>query len=163
MWADVQVDSLNYEKPRITWKTTLPVFEEHISVHNIGFEIPENYSPSVFKFLNYWTPITPANYSILVTHPFGYSDIPCRALDAVIDSDKSTIEVVPPVWVKKGFRGIIEKGTPIAQIIPFKRESWESFFSYETTEEHKIVQDKNFNGTIASHYLKKHWSKKIYK
>lgn len=163
LWADVQIDSINYEVPRFTWKTREAVFETHVSVDKVGLQYPENYSPMAFKYLNPWKVVTPKGYSILVTHPFGYSDVPLRALDAVIDSDKSSIELVPPVWVKKGFRGTIEKGTPIAQIIPFKRESWESSFDFVTEEQNRRLQDKQFNGTFIGHYIKNHWSKKEYK
>jgi hypothetical protein len=31
-----------------------------------------------------------------------------------------------PFFIKEGFSGVIPKGTPIAQVIPFKRESWTS-------------------------------------
>lgn len=163
LWADVQVDSVNFEVPRITWKTTASIFETHVPVDKMGFLTPEGYSSMVFKYLNFWVPITPPGYSIFVTHPFGYSDVPFRALDAVIDSDKSSIELVPPVWVKNGFRGVVEKGTPIAQVIPFKRENWESEFTFITEEENRKIQDRNFHGTIVGHYLKNYWSKKDYK
>jgi hypothetical protein len=31
-----------------------------------------------------------------------------------------------PFFITKDFVGLIPKGTPFAQIVPFKRESWES-------------------------------------
>ena len=108
-------------------------------------------------------PKTPKGYSILVTAPFGHRDLPFHVIPAIIDSDRSTLEIVPPMWLKEGFEGIVEKGTPMFQVTPFKRESWESEFSYLENGEFEIKQEKNFNSTLVSHYIKNVWSKKSYK
>ena len=39
-------------------------------------------------------------------------------------TDKEVLNFHLPMWLKKDFIGIIKKGTPIAQIIPFKRDNW---------------------------------------
>jgi hypothetical protein len=62
--------------------------------------------------------------------------------------------------LENDFEGVIEKGTPIAQIIPFKRDSWNAEFDFLENGEYKKIEDKNFNSTIVGHYLKNAWSKK---
>ncbi len=52
----------------------------------------------------------------------------------------------------------------MVQIIPFKRDDWESTFDYYEDEEYKnIIQEKNFNSKMVGHYLKNHHSKKKFK
>ena len=49
------------------------------------------------------------------------------ALTGIVDSDKEPF--FPgnySLFLKKGFSGIIESGTPILQILPFKRDEWKS-------------------------------------
>jgi hypothetical protein len=161
LWSDVQVRQVNGEA-RITWRVGPDVFEQHGPTSR-SIPAPEGYTNQVFKYLNPWIPRTPKGYSIMVTQPFGFHDNPFYAVPAVIDSDASSIEIIPPMWIKEGFEGIIEKGTPMIQITPFKRESWTSEFDVYKEGEFEAIQDRNFHSTIINHYIKNHWSKKTYK
>ena len=117
----------------------------------------------VFKYLNAWMPITPPGYSCLITSPFGHKNLPFQAAPAIIDTDKSRLDLSPPGWIKEGFEGVIEKGTPLIQITPFKRENWNSEFDYYEDYEFTKLQEKTMNSNIVNHYIKKVWSKKNYK
>jgi hypothetical protein len=161
LWSDVQVRQINGEA-RITWRVKRNVFEAH-GESSKYVKPPEGYSTQVVKYINPWIPKTPKGYSVMVTQPFGFHDNPFYTIPAVIDSDSSTLEIVPPMWIKKGFEGIIEKGTPMVQITPFKRESWESEFDFYEEGKMRAMEDRNFHSTIVSHYIKNHWSKKTYK
>ena len=48
------------------------------------------------------------------------------SFNGLVDTDKHENPLNFPFFIKIGFEGIIEKGTPIAQIIPIKRDDWES-------------------------------------
>lgn len=160
--CDVQVTQVPDGVPLITWRSKLPIFDIHgPSAHKIG--APPGYTPYVFKYSNTWIPQTPPGYSVLVTAPFGHRGLPFHAVPAIIDSDKSTLEVLFPVWVKEGFEGIVEAGTPIAQITPFKRNNWKSEVTYYEDHEYAKVEEREFNRTIVNHYKKFKWSKKLYK
>jgi hypothetical protein len=162
LWTDVQVRQIN-GNPRITWRVkTNDVFEEHGPSSKM-IEPPTGYSNNVFKYYNTWIPITPKGYSVLITAPFGYRNTPLQAIPAVIDTDKSTLEILPPMWLKKDFEGIIEKGTPLFQITPFKRENWDSEFTYYKNSDYFKTHDKNFGSTIVNHYTKFVWSRKTFK
>jgi hypothetical protein len=162
LWADVQIRQIN-GNPIITWRIkSTDVFQEHGLTAKM-VEPPTGYSNNVFKYISTWIPITPKGYSVLITAPFGYRNTPFQAIPAVIDSDKSTLEIVPPMWVKKDFEGIVEKGTPMFQITPFKRTEWEGNYDYYPNGEYAKVHDKNFGSTIINHYKKFVWSKKSYK
>ena len=162
LWTDVQV---RQEKgsARVTWLVEdRDVFQPHLrSSSNIGS--PPGYENSVLKYMNAWIPKTPSGYSCLIIPPVGYRDLAFRAIEAVVDTDKSNLELLTPVWVKKGFEGIVEKGTPMVQVIPFKRDDWKSEFSFYKNGEYDRMEDKGFNSTIIGHYLKNIWSKKTYK
>ena len=162
LWTDVMVEQ-NNDFPVLYWKTQKDVF----SLHGESSEQivpPTGYSNIVYKYSNCWIPQTPRGYSCLIVSPLGYGDLPFKAVSAIVDTDKSTLELVFPVWVKTGFEGIVEKGTPMVQIIPFKRDDWESTFDYyEDGEYYNVIQEKNFNRTMVGHYLKNHHSKKKFK
>ena len=160
LWSDVQVANEGGNK-LLTWRVSQPVFLEH-GEQARDVETPVGYNEQVFKFLNKWRIITPKGYSCLITQPFGYRQTGVQAIPAVIDTDKSSLEILPPVWFTEDFEGILEKGTPIIQVIPFKRSNWEAEYSYLKNGEYQKIEDANFNGNIINHYLKKVWSKKTY-
>lgn len=162
LWADVQLTQVD-DAPLINWKVRgKSVFDVH-GFDSKSIETPSGYHPQLFIYKCGWIPITPKGYSVLITHPFGYIDSPFRALSAVVDSDKNRTELSLPVWVKKDYEGIIEKGLPMVQLIPFKRENWTSNLDNYTEQSYLIEEDKNWNGTLVNHYVKKIWTKKSYK
>lgn len=162
LWADIEINSNEDSSPSIYWKTERAIFELHGN-DTVNMDAPPGYHNRVFKYLNCWIPQTPKGYSCIITSPFGHNDLVIKPIPAVIDTDKSTLELVFPVWIRNDFSGIVEKGTPIVQIIPFKRNNWNSSFDYYEDKEYAIIQEKNFNSTIVGHYIKNHWSKKSYK
>jgi hypothetical protein len=161
LWADVEVES-SENGPSIFWRTESGVFTMH-GTDTKKITPPIGYYDQVFKYQNTWIPETPKGYSCIITSPYGHNDLPIKAITGIIDSDKTILELILPVWIKENFNGIIEKGTPIAQVIPFKRDNWTSTFSHYDGEEYFITKEKGFNSTIVGHYLKNNWSKKKYK
>jgi hypothetical protein len=161
LWADVMIEQ-NNGFPEIFWKTESIIFELH-GPPSRKIPAPAGYDQVVYKYMNTWIPQTPRGYSCLIVSPFGHNDLAFKAVPAVVDTDKSTLELVFPMWVKTGFEGVVEKGTPMVQIIPFKRDNWESTFNHYENDDFKIIQEKNFDGTMISHYLKNHHSKKKFK
>ena len=65
--------------------------------------------------------------------------------------------------IKKGFEGEIPAGTPIVQVIPFKREEWEA----KSTKGLWDIADATVKASIPEllngHYRKNFWKKKVYK
>lgn len=162
LWLDVQITQPD-NAPLINWTAKYqPIFDVHGRDSN-KIKAPVGYHEQIFVYRTGWIPQTPKGYSILITHPFGYSDSPFRALSAVVDSDENKTEISLPVWIQKGFEGIVEKGLPMAQIIPFKREKWTSSFDSHKNNSYEIEEDKNWRSTLVNHYIKNIWSKKEYK
>lgn len=166
LWCDVQVrQEKNIESgkynPIISWRINRNVFQLH-GPSSIDIPAPFGYDRIVFKFLTYFRIQTPAGYSIMVTNPFGHYNLPFYAIPAVIDSDRSVIDNNFPCWIQEGFEGVIEKGTPIAQVTPFKRTNWKMKTSEISTDEHIKNVQINFESNIVNNYRKNIWSKKIY-
>jgi hypothetical protein len=67
------------------------------------------------------------------------------------------------MYLRNDFEGIIEKGTPMFQIIPFKRNNWKSSFSFLEDGQSMINEDRDIKATIVNNYVKNFWEKKSYK
>lgn len=162
LWADVMIEQ-NGQGSEVFWKTSNSVFQLH-SLSSKEIPSPPGYEQVVYNYLNCWIPQTPKGYSCLIIPPLGYNNSPFKAIPAIVDTDSSTMELVFPMWIKTGFEGIVEKGAPMVQIIPFKRDDWTSTFDHYEDDEYKnVILEKNFNGTMVGHYLKNHHSKKKFK
>jgi hypothetical protein len=105
---------------------------------------------------------TPKGYSLLITHPLNRLDLPFTTLSAVVDADKYPIsDGSIPFFLKKDFYGIIKKGTPLFQVIPFKREEWDSEMSEELFTEARVYSKKS-RSIVSGFYKNFQWSKKTY-
>ena len=76
------------------------------------------------KWINPWAIKTPKGYSTLFVQPF-HREAPFTILPGIVDTDEYYAPVNFPFVVNDPkWEGMIPKGTPIAQVIPFKRDSW---------------------------------------
>jgi hypothetical protein len=79
-----------------------------------------------YKWMNPWHIETPPGYSVLVTQPLNHFEDRWEIMSGIVDTDTFNLRInFPFVWKDPKFKGIIKRGTPIAQVIPFKRETWE--------------------------------------
>ncbi|MBS0334615.1 MAG: hypothetical protein JSS35_17740 [Proteobacteria bacterium] len=80
----------------------------------------------LIKFHNLWTIQAPPGWSLLFTHPANRFDLPFTTLTGMVDCDRYHDAWInfPAHWHDAGFRGVLPKGTPIAQCFPIKREAW---------------------------------------
>lgn len=103
----------------------------------------------------------PKGYSMLYTQPFNRYDLVTMTMTAVIDSDVDVYSGDAPFFIKQGFEGIIEQGTPIAQILPFKREDWQSEVTEGLTQKAEISRLKSIS-VLSGWYKNNVWKKKSY-
>ena len=115
------------------------------------------------KWQNPWTIKTPKGYSVLILQPVHRESV-FTIFPAIVDTDKYHNRINFPFTLNDfTFEGVIPYGTPIAQVIPFKRESWQMTFGSkkETEAADKIVWDIK---RVAYNQYKNLWrSKKEYK
>ena len=93
------------------------------------------------KWINPWSIKTEPGYSVLFLQPM-HRDAPFTILPGIVDTDTYTAPVnFPFVLNNWGFEGLIPAGTPMAQVIPFKRESWEMSFgdTKDLQEQNKVT------------------------
>jgi len=115
------------------------------------------------KFANNWIIETPKGYSCLIVAPMHRPNTEINILPGVVDTDNYTSPIsFPFVLQNKQFEGLIPAGTPMAQVIPFKREKWKMQFGGEENNQkaHKIsyqLKTKWFNS-----YKTQFWNKKEY-
>lgn len=141
-------------------KTQRSYFERHNFLTR-EIQTPYGYHPQVVKFAYGWFPITPKGYSVLVTSPFGYQGLPFLQVPAIIDTDVSTHEFTLPMWVRRDATEILQ-GTPLALIIPFKRDNWKA--TYETFDgDYYAHVERTQGATMFNHYKKKVWGRKEFK
>jgi hypothetical protein len=138
LWADVEVhypdeDSVH---PVVSWLTDRTVIDAWKVEFTQGMEHPEDCVPIAFKFMNQYVVETPPGWSSLFIHPVGFPNLPFRSIGGVVDTDILKTDINQPLWIKKGFTGIIPKGTPIAQVIPFQRMDWTHTVDEKAPNEH---------------------------
>lgn len=109
----------------LDFKAELPIVENHDIRQLVGTDLQRLL---VVKFLNPWIVKTPPGYSCLFTNPFNRFDMPFQALTGLVETDNFYHEVHFPTicLMAPGQTFHLKKGTPIAQVIPFKREDWTS-------------------------------------
>jgi hypothetical protein len=122
---------------------------------------PEGYSDVHYAWASQWGWKVPRGYSVLVTHPLNHFELPFITTSGIIDSDSLFVNGNIPFFLKKDFVGTIPAGTPIAQLIPIKRNKWVHMHSPYTAIKTKKQSDL-LNKT--NHYYRfKMLSKKEYK
>ena len=65
-------------------------------------------------------------------------------------------------YIKNDFTGIIPKGTPLAQIFPFKRDDWKHEFAEPLTQKENQKLKFKLLSKIERSYQKQFWQKKSY-
>ncbi len=115
------------------------------------------------KWINPWAVKTPKGYSCLFTAP-KHRDNPFTILDGIVDTDNYGAPVnFPFVLNDINFEGLIPAGTPIAQVIPFKRDSFElKIGEIADLEESNKITNK-LRTKFFDSYKTQFWTKKEYK
>lgn len=113
------------------------------------------------KINNYWGIKTPLGYSCLFVPPL-HRDNLIVILPGVVDTDKYHVPTNFPFTLSNSkFEGIIPKGTPFVQVMPFKRDSWESTTTkMKETIENQVVKIKT---VFFDAYRTVFWQRKNYK
>lgn len=161
LWQDIYV-SVEEDTINLSWTNIPdPVIIRHPKQ---GIEVPRphGFHHQMFNWNLQWGVKLPSGYSSLMTHPLNRDDLPYRTLSGIVDSDKYIGEGKVPFFIKEGFEGIIPAGSPILQIIPIKREKWNSEKSENLIEE-RDRQQWSLRSKITGYYKSNFRSSKIFK
>jgi hypothetical protein len=110
---------------------------------------PEQNGAPYPKLMNPWGIKTPPGYSTLFMAPVHRSNI-FTILPGVVDTDTYTAPVnFPMVLTDVKFEGLVPAGTPIAQVIPFKRESW----SMKLGGEKELIEQNKISSRLRTRFF----------
>jgi hypothetical protein len=129
------------------------------------FNYPYGYGTDSFHWFPNWGFDLPKGYSALVLHPLNRYELPFLTTNGIIDSDKYGSPGLMPFFLKEDFTGVIPKGTPFAQIIPFKREDWKAEYKFLKEEEMIARHEKTagqYRVPFGGIYKRQTWVQKKY-
>jgi hypothetical protein len=128
--------------------------------------IDKNKNLPFYKIFNPWKIKTPKGYSCLFVPPLNNADDRFSIIPGIVDTDTFPDEINFPIIINGDKYPILEttikKGTPYAQIIPFKRDSWK--MKFKPRKQKEIQNSRLFYGLkLLNIYKEKYWNKKSWK
>jgi len=108
------------------------------------------------KWDNHWHIKTNPGWSCYFTSPINHLDTRFECLSGVVDTDKyKGLINFPCIWKATNFEGMIKAGTPLVQVIPFRRKDFKDtdVISRAATEE----EMKQFDQTISIQRTREHY------
>ncbi|MEM7682632.1 MAG: DUF6065 family protein [Planctomycetota bacterium] len=115
------------------------------------------------KFLNPWVIKTPPGYSCLFTSPLNHVGRPFEPLAGVVETDRYEGPVAFPCRVHwRGAEWIeIPAGTPMVQVIPFRRQAWRAEFG--ARNEQAVTEVRESIKREKGYYRRVAWEGKAYR
>lgn len=172
-WADLEVtknDGVEVEYRYLEKNTRdelIPSMTDWSMVNErkgaIGYTIPRpaGHAHNHMVWNSKWGWKVPKGWSVLVTHPLNQHQLPFTTLSAIVDSDRFVPHGNIPFFIQEGWTGIIEKGTPFAQLIPINRQEWVSSVRRGGAKEEFI--SKKAREVQYGYYRSKLWVPKKYR
>jgi hypothetical protein len=155
--ADVHFSKGTYQEI-----SKIPMIDLHTKDQVGDFNLPKEYSDQPFKWLNHFLIETPKGYSSLITHPINRPDLPFYVITGIVDTDTFPVPVNFPFFIRADFDGIIPEGTPIAQVIPFKRTDWKSEVDDKNQANPPVSFINNVFNPPFNFYKRTYWKRKKY-
>jgi hypothetical protein len=138
------------------------VLEQH-HIEQVGGEKGPCQSITPMKFINYWSIKVPKGYSVLFIPPLNRYNNVFEPFSGVVECDKywNTVNF-PARALIKNFKGIIKRGTPLVQVIPFPRVAIPKKSKcgpYSSKESKMFNVTKKRLGSQTSFYREEIWNK----
>jgi hypothetical protein len=147
--------------PYVNWNVEWPLLDSIEQETHTNYPVPVGFSDSMFRWCFDFKIETPSGYSCWITHPSHRWDLPFLTINGFVDTDKHPNRLLLPFFIREGFEGLIKEGTPIAQIIPIKRENWKSEKKDLTADDSFMIQNATKINFVRT-YKDKYWSRKKY-
>jgi len=175
LWLDLKVAypeeenrEVRFEWPR-DFQNPLnraPIIEQQGSPDpKVFFDIDGlNINKNIWSLTSPWIITTPPGYSCLYTSPFNHPITNMHFISGIVDTDMhSTMVNFPFVWTSNSWEGLIPSGTPLIQVIPFRRDSFKADIEH-LQDDRQIVESHNSISTLyEGGYRKKFWERKFWK
>lgn len=168
--CDIYLDATNPEKLEYSVPIALKSFQPDMFAFHAREQYTEypldvsKYHKDLFRIMPFWSVGTEKGYSCLFINPMHAEESPLVAIPGIVDTDGFITEGHFSFMVKKDFKGTIKQGTPLVQVIPFKRDNWEMQI-VDPDESQRALDKQRFNlrSTFVNGYKNKMRSKKEYK
>lgn len=130
LWCDVWVEATDDGNIKIDFPEN---FFQSGSISEHAYEQAPNhplsetlFGKALLKFMNPWVIETEENVSCLFTSPLNHLETRFKILDGVVDTDTYYNNInFPFVWTGGVGKFMIERGTPLVQVIPFQRTDFQ--------------------------------------
>ena len=142
--SDITVDSTNPGGLVVTSDNDFnrELFSQHDLQQYDKYPIPSGYHSHVLRIHPMWSVQTPKDYSALFINPVNNGSKNVNAIAGLIDTDNFISDGHLSFFVKENTIFKIKKGTPLVQVLPIKRESWQSLeMSVQEYKDAKNAQD----------------------
>jgi hypothetical protein len=168
--SDIFIDASDPEK--LTYQIPAPLspfkadlFASHERKQYSYLPMPADvYHQDLLRIMPFWIASTPPGYSALFLDPINRDISPLTAITGIIDTDGYPSDGHFSFKVQAGFVGVIKQGTPLVQIIPFKREDWKMEVADPQESEGFLKKHRmNLRSTFSNGYKNKFRSPKEYK
>jgi hypothetical protein len=119
------------------WPEAVPALKDHPRAP-LSFHVAEQLAGSplaelagdgraAIKFNSFWTIELEPGWSLMVSHPANRLDLPFLTLTGLVDADLFHDVGInfPALWTDRAFRGVLARGTPVAQCHLVRREGLE--------------------------------------
>lgn len=161
---DMYVEQLE-NGPYFHWRAEGGDQKDDVLTSHHEFQVqghPENNLGHQLKIENPWLVKTEPGYSCMILPPM-HRDNQLVILSGIVDTDKYYEKINLPFNLKdKHFEGMIEAGTPIAQVIPFKRESYVMEI-VPLDKQRSFINQRTIASKLFDAYKNIYWSRKEYK
>jgi hypothetical protein len=131
--CDIFIDATDPEKlvksvpAAIKMGYSSDTFATHAPEQYSHFPIDSSiYHKELLRINTFWSAGTERGTSSIIMQPIHQDVSSLMAITGLVDTDKMITDGHFSFLVKKGFKGVIKQGTPLAQIIPFERSVWQS-------------------------------------
>lgn len=132
------------------WEIPMPL--SMVDTHPHGqFPIPiDDKKRPYIRFNSEYIVRTPPGYSCLVYQPMMHFEKRFTFISAIIDTDTYDGEMKATGWINSKEPFVIEMGTPMMVLFPFKRENWkmeisDELFSVEKSKIQALMHRKFYN------------------
>lgn len=146
-----------YEWPNSNWQAASFHDVKQAPTHPLhnGFPYP--------KLINPWAVFTPKGYSCFFMQPTHRQSV-FTILPGVVDTDEYRAPVNFPFVINDpAFEGLIPAGSPMAQVIPFKRDDWFMKIGSEKDSQEAGKSFSKLKAVIFDSYKTRFRQEKIYK
>lgn len=156
-----------YVDVQVTQRDGLPYYEwpslDAISFHPVSqaYEHPANNGAPYPKWINPWAIKTPPGYSCLFVPPMHNPNGMFTVLPGVVDTDTYTPPVnFPFVLDDVEWEGLIPAGTPMVQVIPFRRDKWKMELGGDKERSEQTRATGKLRSLWWNSYKRQFWTRK---